>query len=48
MHQWALERYREQKAKPGDCLQCGECEEKCPYDLPIRDLLQVCLRRFEG
>ena len=48
LHQWALERYREQKAKPGDCLQCGECEEKCPYDLPIRDLLQICLRRFEG
>jgi len=21
------------------CAQCGECEEKCPYHLPIRDML---------
>ncbi len=23
-----------------DCLECGECEEKCPYDLPIRQMLR--------
>jgi len=22
-----------------DCLDCGECEERCPYDLPIREML---------
>jgi predicted aldo/keto reductase-like oxidoreductase len=22
-----------------DCTECGECEEKCPYHLPIRDML---------
>jgi len=22
------------------CLECGECEERCPYDLPIRELLK--------
>ncbi len=22
------------------CIQCGECEEKCPYGLPIRELIQ--------
>jgi len=22
------------------CIQCGECEEKCPYSLPIRELIQ--------
>jgi NAD-dependent dihydropyrimidine dehydrogenase PreA subunit len=22
--------------KVPDCIDCGECEERCPYDLPIR------------
>ncbi|HPU01431.1 MAG: aldo/keto reductase [Firmicutes bacterium] len=48
LHQWALERYLAQEAKSSDCLECGECEEKCPYKLPIRELLQECRRLFEG
>jgi predicted aldo/keto reductase-like oxidoreductase len=23
-----------------NCIQCGECETKCPYHLPIRELIQ--------
>jgi predicted aldo/keto reductase-like oxidoreductase len=23
-----------------NCIQCGECEEKCPYNLPIRELIR--------
>ncbi len=23
-----------------NCTQCGECEEKCPYHLPIRDMIE--------
>ena len=23
-----------------ECIACGECEEKCPYDLAIIDLLK--------
>jgi predicted aldo/keto reductase-like oxidoreductase len=22
-----------------NCAQCGECEEKCPYNLPIREMI---------
>ena len=27
-------------ARAGDCVKCGECEEKCPQNLEIRDLLE--------
>ena len=27
-------------AKVEDCIECGECEEKCPYGLPIREMLK--------
>ena len=23
-----------------DCIECGECEEKCPYALPIMEMLK--------
>ncbi len=34
--------------KPADCLGCGACEEICPQQLPIRDLLREIGERFEG
>ncbi len=37
---WAQDRYRAMKVKPDDCLACGECEERCPYNLPIRKMLK--------
>jgi len=29
----------EAKAKVASCTRCGECEKRCPYNLPIRELL---------
>ena len=29
----------EAAASARECIQCGECEDKCPYHLPIRDMI---------
>lgn len=36
---WARERYQAMEKKAGDCLNCGACEARCPYHLPIRKML---------
>jgi predicted aldo/keto reductase-like oxidoreductase len=40
LQQWATDRYNSQEIKAGDCIDCGLCESRCPYDLPIRDMLK--------
>ncbi|MHA2207973.1 MAG: aldo/keto reductase [Candidatus Thorarchaeota archaeon] len=30
------------------CIECGECEEKCPYDLPIRDMIKKSMNFYEN
>jgi predicted aldo/keto reductase-like oxidoreductase len=30
-----------------NCTDCGECEEKCPYDLPIRETMPRSVEAFE-
>jgi predicted aldo/keto reductase-like oxidoreductase len=46
-----LKRTREARVPPAKwvsrCAKCGECEEKCPQQLPIRSLLEKTSRAFE-
>ena len=37
---WAEERYFSMKKTAKDCTECGACEGRCPYDLPIRKMLK--------
>lgn len=43
---WAKERYEKLQHKASDCIECGQCEPKCPYDLPIRQMLKRVSRNF--
>jgi|APDOM4702015248_1054824.scaffolds.fasta_scaffold115976_1 predicted aldo/keto reductase-like oxidoreductase len=44
---WAEDRYFSQKARAKDCVECGICEERCPYDLPIRKMLKKVRECFD-
>lgn len=37
-----------QIAKAENCAECGECEERCPYHLPIRDMLKENVVWYHG
>lgn len=37
---WAKGRYDTQAKTASDCIGCGLCETRCPYNLPIREMLK--------
>lgn len=43
---WAKARYAGMAKKAGDCVGCGACEARCPYQLPIREMLARCKAEF--
>ena len=44
--EWAKGRYDAMPKHAGDCIGCGACEARCPYNLPIRDMLKKVAERF--
>ena len=40
LKEWALARYSQLQKNAADCIECGACEERCPYQLPIRQMLK--------
>ena len=40
LKEWAKARYHAMGKKASDCVDCGVCETRCPYNLPIRQMLK--------
>jgi len=47
LKEWARVRYNGLSKTAVDCIKCGLCEPKCPYDLPIREMLVTVAERFK-
>ena len=43
---WAEQRYKAMPYHAGSCVMCGACEKRCPYGLPIRDMLEGVAKVF--
>ena len=43
---WAKGRYASMSIKASACIGCGACEGRCPYSLPIRDMLKKVAQDF--
>lgn len=45
---WAKSRYNVMEKKASDCIACGACEARCPYHLPIREMMRKAAAEFDG
>ena len=43
---WARARYEALAGHASDCIDCGVCETRCPYELPIRQMLKSAAEKF--
>ena len=43
---WAKDRYNALAKTASDCIECGICETRCPYNLPIREMLKHTAQAF--
>jgi len=38
--------YAKLERHAGDCLQCGACEERCPFEVPVREKMEEAVKVF--
>ncbi len=46
LEDWARQRYAGLPQKASACIECGVCESRCPYELPIREMMRSAARKF--
>ena len=46
LQDWAKSRYATLPVKASACIGCGACEDRCPYNLPIRKMLKAAAEKF--
>ena len=47
LQDWARVRYDSMEKRASDCIECGLCETRCPYNLPIREMLKKAAAKFD-
>lgn len=43
---WAEDRYATLAHTASECIECGVCETRCPYQLPIREMMKRAAEKF--
>ena len=46
LEDWARMRYDGMEKTASDCIECGVCETRCPYQLPIREMMKSVAGKF--
>lgn len=46
LKEWATQRYNAMSKTASDCIDCGVCETRCPYHLPIRQMMKRVEKLF--
>ena len=46
LKKWATDRYMAMEKTASDCIDCGACESRCPYHLPIRQMMKKAITAF--
>ena len=38
--------YKKLEYHASDCVQCGACEKRCPFDVPVRERMKEAAKVF--